>query len=63
MLNSFAKLNEKLNSASPNDILTLNEVRAYLRKWRHTYDFSKKRAKNNTKSVKIGQKMEEYLKI
>ena len=63
LLNSFRKLNEELNWSSPKDILTLNKVWGYSRKWRAYIWFLKRNGKNNTRNIEIEWKMEKKLKI
>ena len=67
LLNFFPKLNQELNSSSPKDILTLNKVWGYSRKWGACIWFFKRngkkwhkkcwnRAKNGEKKWKFRQK-------
>ena len=73
LLNSFPKLNEELNWSSPKDILTLNKVWGYSRKWRAYIWFFKRNGKKWEKKcwnrAKYGKKIENlgtnarYLKV
>ena len=73
LLNSFPKLNEELNWSSPKDILTLNKVWGYSRKWRAYIWFFKRNGKKWHKKcwnrAKYGKKIENlgtnarYLKV